>query len=109
MISAEKPEVLAERCPAHRYHDPNVGLYNGTFELVAVMIKEKLQGEQLQERNTEAQHEGGEIRSSGEALVMRAERRDLLTQPLQLDNRKGGANWRRQNHTIFLRQWSKKK
>jgi len=98
-------KIPAERCPVHRYHDLNKGLHNGTFELVAAMIREKLQGDQLQEQNTKVQHEGGEARSSEEVLVMRMERRGLLFQPIQIDNRKEGSKWKRQNHTIFLNTW----
>jgi len=39
-------KLLAGRCPAHRWHELNIGFKSGTFELVARMQREKPQGGQ---------------------------------------------------------------
>jgi hypothetical protein len=52
--------------------------------------------------STDALHEDGETRSSDEVFVMKMERRSFPHQPIQIDTRKVGTKWKRQNRIIFL-------
>ena len=52
----------------------------GTWELVVLMVTEKLKQRTCKSESTDATHKGGEIRSSDEASVMEVEWRDFVIQ-----------------------------
>jgi len=47
-------KLLVGWCPAHRWHELNIGFLNGTFELVARILREKPQGKETEGESTEA-------------------------------------------------------
>ena len=80
-------------CPSGSRHRGDVNSISGLcmepWEPVAVMKRERYKQRTCKIDSTNEQHRDGQIRSSDEAVVITAERRDLVNQSCEYTNRKG--------------------